>query len=83
MAAGHWRLTDDICRAIHFHHEPDRDASGKRMPLSLILAKCDRFINGLGLNFLSSPWDATETLEIPGYEAEVSMAPAPETAVVN
>ena len=74
MAAEQWHLSDDTCRAIHFHHEPERDSSPKGIPLSLVLAKSDRFINGLGLSFLSSSWDATDRLEIPGYDTEVKRA---------
>lgn len=74
MAAEQWRLSDDTCRAIHFHHEPERDSASKGIPLSLVLAKSDKFINGLGLSFLSSTWDATGRLEIPGYDTEVKRA---------
>ncbi len=74
MVAEHWRLSDDICHAIHFHHEPEQESVSGKIPLSQVLSKADQFINGLGLSFMSSPRDASTTLEIPGYETQIIRA---------
>jgi HD-like signal output (HDOD) protein len=74
MAADTWRLGDDVCQAIFYHHEPDRDRSGRKIALSTVLSKCDAFINGLGWQFLSTRSDATDKLELPGYDDEIERA---------
>lgn len=74
MAAEKWRLPDDICQAVRWHHEPDQDRSSDEIPLSLVLSKADRFVNGLGMSFLSSSSDAAVALEWVGHEREVQRA---------
>jgi len=71
MAADNWGLGDDICHAIYCHHEPHLDRSDADLTLSFALYKADRFVNGLGLGYLSAAADATTSLEIPGYEAGI------------
>ena len=74
MAAANWGLNDDICHAIHCHHEPHLDATGAELNLSFILHKADRFVNGLGLGYLSSGADASTEFDLPGYETQVKEA---------
>jgi len=74
MAAQNWRLPDEMCQAIYYHHEPHRYTSTDELPLSLVLSKADGFVNGLGLSFLSAPSDATAVLDWPGYERGVKEA---------
>ena len=74
MAADKWRLGDDVCEAILFHHQPERDPNRVRIPVSLVLSKADAFINGLGIEFLSTAHDASQELEWTGYEREVKQA---------
>jgi HD-like signal output (HDOD) protein len=74
LAAEKWRLCDDICQAIRYHHDPDLDPNTDRLTLSTVLAKCDAFVNGLGLEFLSTRSDASNKLELPGYEKQVGLA---------
>ena len=72
MAAEKWRLGDEVCEAIRYHHEPGRDPGSSRINLSFVLSKCDAFVNGLGLEFLSTPADASDTLDCPGYSDQVA-----------
>ena len=74
MAAELWRFPEDICTAIRYHHDPERDPTTGAVTLSSLLYKCDAYVNGRGLTMLSSPVDAKETLEIPGYERAVNLA---------
>jgi HD-like signal output (HDOD) protein len=74
MAAEKWKLGDDVCQAIHFHHEPDLDSNPDKTALSMVLSKSDSLVNGLGLNFLSPPCDASKGLTWPGYDDQVSQA---------
>lgn len=74
IAVQKWHLSDAVCAAVHYHHEPERDESCAPIPLSLVLAKADMFVNGLGLNFLSCPKDASSVLEWPGHEDAMSRA---------
>ncbi len=74
MAALRWQLPEEVCHAIQLHHEPYRDDSTPGIPLSFVLSKADALVNGLGLDFLSMPEDATTSLEWPGYEDEVERA---------
>ena len=68
MAAQKWKLPDDVCEAVHWHHEPYRDPSPDDIPLSVVLSKADSFVNGLGLSFLSGPKEAQPVVDWPGYE---------------
>jgi len=74
MAADNWRLGDDVCQAIFYHHEPERDQSRSTIKLSEVLSKCDRFINGLGWQFLSTRSDTTDMLDFPGHEDEIKQS---------
>lgn len=74
MAAKNWRLSETICRGVHYHHQPERDSSAPQVPLSDVIGAADGFVNGLGLSFLSSPREATQTLEWPGQERAVAKA---------
>ena len=74
MAAEKWRLGDDVCQAIHFHHEPERDSNQNEIALSFLLSKSDSFVNGLGMNFLSPSSHVTDALDWPGYSREVDRA---------
>lgn len=74
MAAEKWRLGDDICHAIYFHHEPQRDPNQNEIALSFVLSKSDSFVNGLGMNFLSPSSEASNAFVWPGYSREVERA---------
>jgi HD-like signal output (HDOD) protein len=74
MAAEKWRLGDDVCQAIYFHHEPQRDSEHNEIALSFVLSKSDAFVNGLGMNFLSPSPDAANALHWPEYSCEVEVA---------
>ena len=74
IAAEKWRLSEEVCRAIQFHHEPERDSNGSGPSLSLVLARADAYVNGQGLTFLSSPRDANPILHLPGHEHAVNEA---------
>jgi len=70
MAAEKWLLPDNVCQAIHRHHDAESQAND--LELSFALAKSDGFVNGLGWTFLSSPADAVATIEWPGRETGVA-----------
>lgn len=74
IAANNWGMTDDICHAIHCHHEPHLDKSDADLTLSFALYKADRFVNGLGLGYLSAPPDSATDLDLPGYEPGVEQS---------
>jgi putative nucleotidyltransferase with HDIG domain len=71
MAAERWGLPDEVCQAVHRHHEPEQDDTGAPR-LSVALCNADGFVNSLGLSFLSTPADGRATLDWPGREKEVA-----------
>jgi len=71
MAADQWRLGDEVCETILFHHQPERHPNGSLISPSLVLSKADSFVNGLGVEFLSTANDAAKEIEWPGHEKEV------------
>jgi HD-like signal output (HDOD) protein len=74
MAAQIWGLSDDICQAIRWHHEPEREPNANPTSLAVVLNKSDVAVNGLGFSFLSSRRDAVARIEWLGYSVGMEHA---------
>jgi HD-like signal output (HDOD) protein len=75
LAATMWKLPEPVCNAVHFHHSPPAaDGETRVLPLALVLAKADMFVNALGLSITPDVPQPEPSLEIAGHESHIREA---------
>jgi HD-like signal output (HDOD) protein len=74
LAISRWGLTEPICAAACYHHEPQRAVAGEqtgsgKLSLSLAVHQADAFINGLGMSVSPARelTGAVPGLDFPGF----------------
>jgi HD-like signal output (HDOD) protein len=75
IAAAMWQLPEPVGNAVHFHHSPPAaDGENSVLPLALVLAKADTFVNALGLSITPDVPLPEPRIEIAGHESQIREA---------
>ena len=73
IAAHNWHLPESVCTAVGYHHTPWQDVS-QDVPLSLIIARADTFLNTSQPPLEEAGEMPSEIIDFPGYQMQAANA---------